>query len=351
MPDILRLIAASGDMHQLLTGALAERGIAHEVHGKMVVIGGAPERVIALLRSVLSGPEREAVSVVEELNFPHEFPVTTRLEAWWSLLETSWFEKALDSNSFSVWFQPVVDTTMRRIVGHECLLRLTEGRRREGAEIMAAASARRDLRTFDAYTRHLAIRSISSQLASGAMCFLNFIPSAMYRPSCCMRETMELLKETNLQPGNIVMEAIDSTGRPDIGHLRRISNYFREQGLGFSLDDVGDNAEAVRLICELRPDYIKLDRHLVNCMDQPRRAAAIRRLVELAERLGVRVVAKGVERVSTMERLWAAGVQCMQGYLLGCPAPEMSGGAMDLAHLTRAIQPSGQPEGVGLITA
>jgi EAL domain-containing protein (putative c-di-GMP-specific phosphodiesterase class I) len=69
--------------------------------------------------------------------------------------------------------------------------------------------------------------------------------------------------------------------------------------------------------------------------------------VEVAERLGVRVITKNVERVSTMELLWAAGVQCMQGYLFGSPAPDTAGMAMDLEHLARAIQPSAQPDGSG----
>jgi EAL domain-containing protein (putative c-di-GMP-specific phosphodiesterase class I) len=349
MPDFLRLIAATDDMHELLVGALSEHGVAHEISGKIVTIGNdsPPERVIALLRTILSGPEREAVSVVEELNFPHEFPVTTRLEAWWSVFETSWFEKAIAASAFSIWFQPVVDTTARRIAGHECLLRLTKGRRREGAEIMAAASARRDLRAFDSYTRQLAIRAIAAQAPGdrAGMYFLNFIPSEIYRPSYCMRETMELLQETGLQPGNLVLEAVDSNCNPDIVHLRRIADYLREQGLGFALDDVGDNADALRLICELRPDYIKLESGLVNQLDQPCHATAVRRLVEVAERFSVRVIAKGVERVSTMEHLWDAGIQSMQGYLFGCPSPEVSGTEMDLSRLARAIRP--QPDGAG----
>jgi EAL domain-containing protein (putative c-di-GMP-specific phosphodiesterase class I) len=228
-----------------------------------------------------------------------------------------WFEEAVATDAFSVWFQPVVDTTTRSIVGHECLIRLTAGNRREGAEIMAAASARRDIRAFDAYTRQLAIRAISSQPDSGATCFLNFMPLTIGEPS-------ELLNDTSLQPGDIVMEATGCNRNPDIAHLRRIGNYLREHGVGFALDDVSDNAEALRLICDVRPDYIKLERHLINQMIHPRHEAAVRTLVEVADRLGVRVIAKGVERVSSMEHLWEAGIQCMQGYLFGCPSPEMS---------------------------
>jgi EAL domain-containing protein (putative c-di-GMP-specific phosphodiesterase class I) len=113
------------------------------------------------------------------------------------------------------------------------------------------------------------------------------------------------------------MEATGCNGNPDIAHLRRIGDYLHEQGLGFALDDVSDNAEALRLICDVRPDYIKLAR-------PPRHTASASRLVEVAERLNVCVIAKGVERVSTMEQLWDAGIHCMQGYLFGCPSPEIS---------------------------
>jgi len=350
MTSSLRLIATTSDMRDLLARTLAEHGVGYRNQGKMVVVESAaegldgeqagPEQVVALLRESLSAPEREAVSVVEELEFPNEFPVTTRLEAWWSVFETSWFAKAVTSNAFSIWFQPVVDTTARRIIGHECLLRLTKGHRRDGAAIMEAASGRGDLRGFDSYTRQLAIRAAANQRSGRSMFFLNFIPSTIYRPAYCMRQTMEVLEETGLPPENFVMEAVESNRSPDIPHLRRIGDYLREQGLGFALDDVGANAEALRLVCDLRPDYIKLEKRLVVRMEQPRHAIAVRKLVEVAERLGVRVVAKGVERVSTMEHLWAAGVQCMQGNLFGSPVPAIAGSTMDLVHLARAIQPS-----------
>ena len=321
METSLRLIAATADAQGHLMDALTDHGVACHSQGKMVVVDGAIDRV----RDALSGPEREAVSVVEDLEFPGEFPVTTRLEAWWSVFETSWFEKAVATDAFSVWFQPVVDTTARQTIGHECLLRLTRGARREGAEILQAAAARRDMRGFDAYTRQLALRTISSQAKRDTLYFVNFIPSAVYRPEHCLREMLQTLRETGLPARNIVMEAVESNHNPDIGHLKRIGDYLREQGLRFGLDDVGASAEALRLMCELRPDYVKLEKRLVHRMDRPHEAAAVRKLVEVAERLNVRVVAKAVESVPMVENLWMAGVQYMQGYLFGIPAPEITG--------------------------
>lgn len=353
MSSSLRLMAGTPEVKNLVAGTLAGNGIPCHTEGEMIACedgAGAPEKVVGLLRQTLSGADLEEVSVVEEMDFPREFPVTTRLEAWWSVFETSWFEKAVAAESFSVWFQPVVDTTARRTIGHECLLRLTKGHRREGAEILAAASARRDLRAFDAHARQLAIRTIAGQgstQAAAGMYFVNFVPSAIGNPISSVRETAEMLAEAGLPARNFVMEAVESNRHPDIANLRRIGDELREHGFGFSLDDVGADADALRLVCDLRPDYIKLEKRLVHRMDQMQHATAVRKLVEVAERLGVRVVAKGVERVAIMERLWAAGVQCMQGYLFGGPSPQVDGTGMDLAHLARAIAPSEQPDGAG----
>jgi EAL domain-containing protein (putative c-di-GMP-specific phosphodiesterase class I) len=347
-------MAGTPDVKDLLAGVLAGRGIPCHTEGEMIACDNdmvAPETIVGLLRDALSGPELEEVSVVEGMDFPHEFPVTTRLEAWWSVFETSWFEKAVAAGAFSIWFQPVVDTTARRTIGHECLLRLTKGHRREGAEIMAAAGARRDLRAFDSYARHLAIRAVSAQRTSAetpaGMFFVNFVPSIIGKPSPCLTGTVEMLEETGLPARNFVLEAVESNRNPDSAHLRRIGDYLREQGLGFGLDDVGADADALRLVCDVRPDYIKLEKRLVHRMEQMQHATSVRKLVEVAESLGVRVVAKGVERVAIMERLWAAGVQCMQGYLFGGPSPEVAGTGMDLAHLAGAIAPSAQPDGAG----
>lgn len=216
----------------------------------------------------------------------------------------------------------------------------------------AAGVARRDLRGFDDYTRQLAIRTAAEQLTEpaggGPLFFLNFIPSVIYRPAFCMRETMEVLKDTGVRPESIVLEAVESNRNRDVAHLRRIADYLREQGFGFGLDDVGVDADAMRIVCELRPDYVKLEKRLMHRMENQREAAAVRRLVDVSGRLGVRVIAKCVERVSTMELLWSVGVHCMQGYLFGSPAPEIAHASLDLEHLARAIEPSAQGDGGGM---
>ena len=106
--------------------------------------------------------------------------------------------------------------------------------------------------------------------------------------------------------------------------MQRICDYYRSEGLRFALDDVGMGSSSLRMICDLRPDFIKLDKCLISHIEQPLYAASIRKLVELAEQFGIGVIGEGVEIIHTMENLWLLGVKSMQGYFFGRPAQHIS---------------------------
>ena len=69
----------------------------------------------------------------------------------------------------------------------------------------------------------------------------------------------------------------------------------REQGVRIAVDDVGAGYASLRHILELRPDFIKLDRWLIDGLaDDRSRRVAVSAFVSLARELGSRVVAQGV---------------------------------------------------------
>jgi EAL domain-containing protein (putative c-di-GMP-specific phosphodiesterase class I) len=93
------------------------------------------------------------------------------------------------------------------------------------------------------------------------------------------------------------------------------------------------------MVCELRPEYVKLDKSLVQNVEKPMYGATIRKVVELADRFSVRVIATGVETIHTMENLWLLGVQHMQGHLFGRPERNVSGSEAGLLRLAHALAP------------
>jgi EAL domain-containing protein (putative c-di-GMP-specific phosphodiesterase class I) len=287
-------------------------------------------------------------------------------------LKTEWFHNALADNRFETWFQPVVDTSGHRILGHECLIRLCDhaGNQeiREGGQIIAAARTGNHLPTFDSRAMALAVRSAAGQsrhLESSAeknrgVFFINMMHGSMVDPKDSMRLAMEALaaaKQTSaVRPKDFVFEAVDSDLAGDSARLRAVHEYIRKQGCGFGLDNAGlglgtrqgeMGSNCFEMIRDLRPDYVKIDQRLVWNIEQPVCASTIRKLVECSDRYGAQVIAVGVERQRMVENLWLLGVKIMQGYLLGRPSRQIahSGGpgecrmGMDLANLALALEP------------
>jgi EAL domain-containing protein (putative c-di-GMP-specific phosphodiesterase class I) len=293
-------------------------------------------RVAALLRHLLSEPERRAVSVFS--GDGTEYPRPRLLDEWWRVHETAWFTKALAENRFVTWFQPIIDTAHHRVAGHECLIRLPHGRAYSGAEILDAAWVRDELHTFDAYARNLAIRSAAQQSVDG-MYFVNFMPSSIYNPELCLKTTLQTLQESGLQPRNIVFEVVESELVQDRPHLHRICDFYRNHGFGLALDDLGTAPDSTQLVRDMQPDFIKLHKTLIRSVEKPLYAVTVRKLVEISDRRGICVVAKGVERMHEMENLWLLGVLYMQGYLFGRPGPDISMPQTALVRLARALHP------------
>lgn len=101
----------------------------------------------------------------------------------------------------------------------------------------------------------------------------------------------------------------------NLGELRAL-------GVRITLDDVGAGATSLRHLSALAVDGIKIDRSFVAGMvDNSRDLALVRMLVELANHLGLRVTAEGVETPEQLELLRSIGCGHAQGFHLGRPQP------------------------------
>ena len=94
----------------------------------------------------------------------------------------------------------------------------------------------------------------------------------------------------------------------------------REAGMRIALDDVGLGQSNFKMILDVRPDYLKIDRYFIEqCDTDPHRQAVIQALAGLATHFGAEIVAEGVERQEVLETLRRFGVAFVQGYLFSPP--------------------------------
>jgi len=105
-------------------------------------------------------------------------------------------------------------------------------------------------------------------------------------------------------------------------------------------DDVGAGNAGLRLLSEIHFDIVKIDLSLVQggMMHDPSHGV-LRALQELANRWKATIVAEGVETAAQLAVVRSLEISAGQGYLLGRPAPAISGDSVDLVALEASTEP------------
>ncbi len=90
----------------------------------------------------------------------------------------------------------------------------------------------------------------------------------------------------------------------------------------FAVDDAGAGFASLRHILRLAPDFIKLDRTLIDGIEHDRsRQALAAGLISFAEKIDATIIAEGIEHSDEVDVLTALGVGYGQGFFIAKPGP------------------------------
>ena len=322
---------------ELLIRALWDAKLAHRQDNEVVTIDSSIRegQLASALKQRLTAGEMRDIRITKKRGA--EMMNAPTVLAWTKESDTSWFDVALAGDKFTSFFQPIIDRATGSVHGHECLVRLQMDRNYNGGEIIDAAVSRGRIHVFDSYVRQLSVRLAGLQHTPGSKVFINFMPSSIYDPAFCMKSTLETLSHTKMKPEDIVFEVVESESVADVTHLRKICAYYRERGFQFALDDVGTGSNSLQMACDLRPDYMKIDKSLISGVDDPMYRATIQKMVDLASEFNIQVIAEGIETLESADTCTGLGITLMQGYYFARPAPAMVSSATGLMNLNRHV--------------
>lgn len=174
----------------------------------------------------------------------------------------------------------------------------------------------------DRLARSNAIGSVT--LRSGKQqLFLNLSADILNDPLFAPGQTLELLRLRGLTPANVVFEITERSSIEDFEKTKHILDHYRKQGYRIAIDDAGAGYSSLQAIAELHPDYIKVDRSLVSGVHRNKtKEYILETMVTFAEKLGVYLIAEGIETEEELTKLTLMGVHYGQGFLLGRPDKE-----------------------------
>jgi diguanylate cyclase (GGDEF)-like protein len=97
----------------------------------------------------------------------------------------------------------------------------------------------------------------------------------------------------------------------------------RAMGMKVALDDFGTGYSALSYLKKFEIDYLKIDRSFIRgIVSDPRVWVIVESIITMARRLGIRLIAEGVETRDQAILLSQAGCDMAQGYLYARPMPE-----------------------------
>ena len=132
----------------------------------------------------------------------------------------------------------------------------------------------------------------------------------------------ELLRENGLTPADLLLEITESAYTRDSSQIIERVNQLRDLGFHIEMDDFGTGYSSLSMISELPIDALKLDMIFIRTAFAGNRSTRlIEIIIDIADFLGVPVIAEGVETEEQMTALREMGCDLVQGYYFSRPVP------------------------------
>jgi diguanylate cyclase (GGDEF)-like protein/PAS domain S-box-containing protein len=231
---------------------------------------------------------------------------------------------ALELGQFFLVYQPQVAAKDGRLVGLEALIRwrLPDGTLVPPGQFIPMAERSGFIGAIDRHVLELGARQIAAWTKAGLpMVPVSFNVSAgeFMKPGV-EKEIVSLLRGKGVDPKLVVMEVTETAAMSDLTQTMRVLEAWRELGIGVAIDDFGTGFSSLSYLRHFPANCLKIDQSFIRALDNSEGdRALVESILDLAHKLGLEVVAEGVELPSQHEFLCRHGCDVIQGYLFSPP--------------------------------
>jgi diguanylate cyclase (GGDEF)-like protein/PAS domain S-box-containing protein len=139
---------------------------------------------------------------------------------------------------------------------------------------------------------------------------------------CQIRQTVEDAVAAGVRPDLLTFEVTETAAARNIDDARSFAEQLKRLGCAFALDDFGTGFGSLVYLKNLPVSQLKIDMEFVrDVVHSPADQRLVRAIVQMAEPLGLKTVAEGVEDQATLELVRELGVDFVQGFGIHRPEP------------------------------
>lgn len=238
----------------------------------------------------------------------------------------SGLRKAIGSNQFKLFYQPIIDLNSKKISGAEALIRWIHPEKglisplsfipiAEETGLISkigewvTKNALNDLKTIKNYVNNSFYVSVNISLREFSEA--DFVDNMILN-----------IENSKVDPASFGIEITESVAMVESTKTVEILNSLKEKGIKILLDDFGTGYSSLNYLRQLPIDILKVDRTFIQNMCKNEKEQQIAKtLIELAHVVDLKVVAEGVEDEKQVSVLKNYSCDFAQGFLFGRPMP------------------------------
>ncbi|GAA5181806.1 hypothetical protein GCM10025771_29580 [Niveibacterium umoris] len=238
------------------------------------------------------------------------------------LLEREFIE-AMRNNEFGLHLQPIIQVSDGGCLGGEALLRWqrSSGQWVPPPQIVSMAEQFGLMQQLTRLVLQRAAAMLSELQREGvAVGIAVNLAGGDLRDPELPEFIAQALATWRVPPDRLTLELTEGSMIADDAHTLELIARLRSAGYGVALDDFGTGYSSLAWLRRLPATRLKIDRMFVQKMPEtPQDRAIVSSVIQLAQGLGLRVVAEGVEREEQLRMLMAMGCDAAQGFLIARP--------------------------------
>lgn len=240
---------------------------------------------------------------------------------WLNSDNVSAFFQLYQRRQLSAVFQPILDFRAHAYLGFEGLIRGPAGTLHSPQVLFGLARETGLATEFERLCREVVLEEFARLRLPGRL-FLNVSVSCLADPAFTDGTTQKLLADLGLQTRQIVIELTENQHVTDFAALREVLEAYRRNGYEFAIDDLGEGFSNLRIWSEIRPEYVKIDRHFINGVsDDALKFQLVKAMHEISDTCQVNLIAEGIETEAEFATVRDLGILYGQGFLVARPEP------------------------------
>jgi diguanylate cyclase (GGDEF)-like protein len=233
---------------------------------------------------------------------------------------------ALERDELTLYYQPLVDSRTGRILGLEALSRWQSPQLGTVPpdQFIPVAEQSDLIRILDEWVFIKACHQLKvwrEEFGVDLFMAVNVCPSRFLNAGI-VEHIISKLHEMDLPSDCLEIEITERMLMDSDPIVREQLAALHSHGVRISIDDFGTGHSSLSYLSSLPVDVLKIDRSFVqNVTTSSEQSVLVEAIVAMAGKLGLHVVAEGIEQESERDFLVACGCDLLQGYLLGHPEP------------------------------